>query len=215
MPYMLKMKSLDICAICLVMMTISLAASCGKKEQASTPPPEPAQSSAPAPPPAPSAAPSPGAAPQEQPQPGAAAPAPVPAPTAAPASGQAAPAALESAEGELPGITVAIQELKRSPNSVTLKLTFINRSTTPLSFYDAFGEHDLRHIHLVDMAGKKKYFVVQDSHGDCLCSREIKDLSPGAQVALWAKFPPVPDDVQKITVEIPHFPPLEDVIVSR
>jgi hypothetical protein len=29
------------------------------------------------------------------------------------------------------------------------------------------------------------------------------------------KYPPVPDDVQKITVQIPHFIPFEDVPITR
>jgi hypothetical protein len=191
---MCKMKILHVWVTLLA--TTLLFVGCSNKEQASTPAPERAQPSAPAP---------------EAKQPAPPAPAAVP----GSASSQPAATALASSEGELPGITVTLQELKRAPNSVTLKLTFINHSNTPLSFYDAFGESDLRHIHLVDMVGKKKYFVVQDSHGDCLCSRQLKELSPGAQVALWAKFPPVPDEVQKITVEIPHFPPLEDLPISR
>jgi hypothetical protein len=188
---MFKMEMFHVCAISLLAAT-SLIAGCSKKEQTSAPAPEAAQP----PPSAPSASAAvPSSRSTSPPQPGA--------------------GALASSEGELPGITVTLQELKRASNSVTLKLTFINRSTTPFSFYDAFGEHDLSHIHLVDMVGKKKYFVVQDSHGDCLCSHEIKDLSPEVQVALWATFPPVPDEVQKITVEIPHFPPLEDVPINR
>jgi hypothetical protein len=67
----------------------------------------------------------------------------------------------------------------------------------------------------VDSAGKKKYFVVRDTENHCLCSRDVKDLSPGARTNLWAKFPAPPDDVQKISVVIPHFGPIDDAPISR
>ena len=70
-------------------------------------------------------------------------------------------------------------------------------------------------IHLIDAANKKKYFVVRDTDKACVCSSNIANIAAGSQSVLWAKFPAPPDDVQKITVEIPHFPPFEDVPITR
>jgi len=122
------------------------------------------------------------------------------------------------AQGEYPGITATIQELKRSSNTLTLKFVMANKSNQSFATYYNFFEtqaHSVDGIHLIDPVGKKKYFVVRDSDGACVCSREVQAIAPGAQSVLWAKFPAPPEDVQKITVEIPHFPPFEDVPVSH
>jgi hypothetical protein len=57
--------------------------------------------------------------------------------------------------------------------------------------------------------------VITDSDGKVLSSTDFPDIAPRSQIVVWAKFPATPDDVQKITVEIPHFVPLEDVPISR
>jgi len=70
-------------------------------------------------------------------------------------------------------------------------------------------------VTLVDEANKKKYFVVRDSDGKCVCSRGLKDIGAGETINVWARFPAPPDDVQKISIVIPHFSPLDDVPISR
>lgn len=145
------------------------------------------------------------AVPPPQPQ-----PAPQPAPT--PSSN-----ALPSTQGEFPGLTLTIQELKRSSNALTLK--FVLQSKGGMAFGYDFGEGGdfgtISGIHLIDAANKKKYFVMRDTDKACVCSQHIANIAAGSQSVLWAKFPAPPDDVQKITVEIPHFPPFEDVPISR
>jgi hypothetical protein len=156
------------------------------------------------------------------------APAPTPAPVSASASTSAststpqpspnASSAPLPTQGEYPGVTVTIQELKRSANALTLRFVMANTSNQSFATYYALFEkqaHSVDGIHLIDPVGKKKYFVVRDSDGACVCSREVQAIAPGSQSVLWAKFPAPPDDVQKITVEIPHFPPFEDVPVSH
>lgn len=151
------------------------------------------------------------------------APAPVPAASAVP---QPQPAAASSnalpTQGEYPGITVTIQELKRSSSALTLKFVMANQSKQDFGFGANFrettGDSDwgsIGGVHLIDGTNKKKYFVMRDSDRACLCSRNIPNIAAGSQAVLWAKFPVPPDDVQKITVEIPHFPPFEDVAISR
>lgn len=156
----------------------------------------------------------PAPAPQPTPQPTSAPPQPAPAPTSSPAPS----GGLASTQGEFPGITVAVQELKRGSNTLTLKLVMANQSSQGFAAYYYFHEAEggsVDGVHLIDPVGKKKYFVIRDTGGACLCSRQVQAIAPGAQSVLWAKFPAPPDDVQKMTVEIPHFPPLEDVPVSR
>ncbi len=190
---MLKMnKKIHICATFAIVAAISLLAGCSRQE------PAPAAAVAPA-----------------------TAPAAPPVPVAAPASA-ATPKWLASTQGQVPGITVAVQELKRGPYALKLKLVLINASGDRYkvwnTFYDSGGGGDTSAgvIDLIDMTNKKKYFVVRDHDGTCLCSRGLgTDLDNGSQLVMWAEYPLPPDDVQKISVEVPEFPPMEDVPISR
>jgi hypothetical protein len=149
---------------------------------------------------------------------------------AAPASTSAAPAAatsssgIASADGEKPGTRVDVQELKRGGGgTVTLKMAFVNDSENAIGFGYNFADPDhqiidhgsIGAVQLVDPVGKKKYFVARDSDGKCVCSTKIPDVAPHSRLSLWAKFPAPPDDVQKISIVIPHFQPLDDVTISR
>jgi hypothetical protein len=162
-------------------------------------------------------------APASQPQ--AAAPAPAPVPTPVPSAAPVFPAssnsALATSEGDVPGLKIVINELKRTSNTVTLKFTVYNGTDSKFSsqgVFDGDEYHRYRHlggVHLIDTQSKKKYFVVTDSDGKVLSSTDFPDIAARSQIMVWAKFPAPPDDVQKITVEIPHFIPLEDVPISR
>jgi len=204
----LHLRPLHFCTIFLVMF-ICLIAGCSKNQEHTGPASQTAQSSAPVapsqpqpPPPAPSSATT---------TPSAAQPAATP-----PSATQSTPPALASTDGEMPGVTVAIQDLKRSATAVTLKMVYINRTPKDVDMVWLMNmRRDLGDVHLLDTTGKKKYFVVTDSEGNCVCSSGLNGLSAGAQLPVWAKFPPVPEDVQKITVEVPRFPPLEDIPISR
>lgn len=136
----------------------------------------------------------------------------------------AAPAGpvLATTDGEKPGIRVEVTELKRtSGDTVNLKFAMINDSDKDMGFGYDFGEGStsdigtIAGVHLIDAAGKKKYFVVRDSEGACLCSRGLADIKPKTRANLFAKFPAPPGDVQKITVVIPHFTPMDDVPISQ
>jgi len=124
-----------------------------------------------------------------------------------------------SSDGEQTGTRVVITELKRAGSTLTLKFTIYNDSNADLgtggkfngSGYNGNGGRGFSGIHLIDGVSKKKYFVAADTDGNCLCSEDVIDIRPKTQVSLWAKFPAPPDNIQKITVQIPHFIPVEDV----
>lgn len=150
-------------------------------------------------------------------------PAPTQPPVAASPRAPAQPAsATASVEGEVPGLRVGVQELKRTAGG-TLTLTLVFANTATKNLWLEFGDKSidfgnmasLGGVNLVDITGKKKYFVARDSERRCLCSSNVSTLDPGARANMWAKFPAPPEDVQKITVMIPHFPPLEEVPISQ
>jgi hypothetical protein len=146
--------------------------------------------------------------------------APAPASTSAPAPASAG-APLAATDGDIPGIRVAINELKRSSSAVTLKFTMFNDTDAEFSIYGKFNEspyvgyQNVAAVHLVDTVSKKKYFAVADSNNKCLCSDDVPPIAKKSSVVLWVKYPPIPDDVQKITVQIPHFIPMDDVSITR
>jgi Tfp pilus assembly protein PilW len=146
--------------------------------------------------------------------------------SAAPAAAPAAPAAvvIATADGEKAGTRVDITELKRaSDNTLTLKFAMVNDSAETLVFNYNYGDpqystidfNTIAGVTLVDGTNKKKYFVVRDTENTCLCSRGLKDIPAKSRGNVWAKFPAPPDDVQKISIVIPHFGPIDDVAISR
>jgi hypothetical protein len=196
------------------LMLATAASACSGKQQtdAQSSPPPPAQSTATPAPVIPAAVP-------------ATATAIAVATTAAVAAGPATSdpvAGLASSDGEQAGTRIIVNSLKRGPNMLTLRFTFRNDSSAPLEttgdHFGGGGEYiDTRNvsgIFLTDAAAKKKYFVVADSDKHCLCSEHIDDIPAKAAVTLWAQFPAPPPNVQKITVTVPHFQPLDDVAIS-
>jgi len=157
-------------------------------------------------------------------QPASTTPVPVPATTsAAPA---AAPASvIASTESDQGGVRIDITELKRtSGGTVNLKFVITNSGdkyfqTSGYRLADQEVNSDYRAvsgIHLVDPVNKKKYFVVRDADKNCLCSQDVADIKEsGGRATLWAKFPAPPPEVQKITIQIPHFQPIDDVTISQ
>ena len=145
---------------------------------------------------------------------------------AAPAGAQSSPAPspavgsapLATADGEAPGTQVQVTKLKRSGDSVLLQFTIVNNSdadvaltnlSTPIEYKAADA------VYLADLAGKKKYEVVRDTDKKCLCSKGLEKVQAKSSVNLWAKFPAPPDSVQKLSVVVPHYMPLDDVPVSQ
>jgi hypothetical protein len=154
--------------------------------------------------------------------------APTPPPAAASAASAAAapagPPAIVTADGETAGLRVDVTEFKRaSGGTVNLKFAMINNSDKPLSLSYDYGDSSqgatdynaVGGVHLIDQVGKKKYFVARDSDNKCVCSQGVSTIPPGGRANLWAKFPAPPDDVEKISIVVPHFSPMDDVPLSR
>jgi uncharacterized iron-regulated membrane protein len=192
---MCKVKSV-LLLLCVILLTSCLGQESGKQAKQQEPAAQRAQPQSPAPAqPAPAAAETPAAVP-----------------------------ALAVAEGEVPGVKAEIHELKRTGgDTLTLKFSIANGSAKELNFGYHFAEkgrdvpdyNTVGGVHLIDAEGKKKYFVVRDAEGQCACSRDLRDVNPGSRSQLWAKFPAPPDNVQKISIVVPHFLPVEDVPISR
>ena len=125
------------------------------------------------------------------------------------------------AEGTEPGISIVIQDLKRDEsNSVTLRFQLINESGKffhpGCKWREASNRacEEVGGVHLIDNANKKKYLVVRDSTGKCVCS-VVQQVKAGARSNLWAKFAAPPANVEKVTVVIPDFQPIDGVPITQ
>jgi hypothetical protein len=149
------------------------------------------------------------------------------------AVGQPAPATgpvVASAEkGDLPGITLAVNQLRRSdPNTVTVVFTIANQDGEPPVFDWTWGElgvidvgnalaFDVSGVYVVEPQGKKKYLVLRDTNTRCICSTGVfrsgssSGLTRGTAATFFAKFPAPPAGVTTMSVVIPHFPVLDNV----
>lgn len=194
------------------------------------PVPQPAPATPPAQPPATQpATPAPAQSTPSTPPAAPTAPATQPASSAAPgqATQSAAPAAspapaapvVARVDGETPGTRLEVQELKRSTNTVMLRFAVINDSQKPFDLGPlsppVVDSKTVSSVYLIDAVGKKKYLTIHDSEGHCVCSGGLGTLDAGDRINLWAKFPAPPAAVQKITVVVPHFTPMDDVPISQ
>lgn len=58
---------------------------------------------------------------------------------------------------------------------------------------------------LVDQAGKKRYLVLRDTDGRCLCTK-FEGLTPGAETPFFAQFPAPPQSTTEVDFQIPTMP---------
>lgn len=132
------------------------------------------------------------------------------------ASSLPATAAELSGEGQVAGAKVVVREVKRDAGgTVTLRIQLVNEGEQKVKTYGVLGEYfGLDKVTLIDAANKKKYLVVKDSQGVCVCSELKDDFVPGSRFNLWAKFPAPPAEVQAITVVVPGFEPVDAPITA-
>lgn len=125
------------------------------------------------------------------------------------------------AEGETPDVRVEVRDLKRGDGgTVTLRLRLVNGSGEN---FDAScnmredGANDdcgtFSGAYLLDAANKKKYLVVRDTEGKCVCSG-VSDLEDGKKTNIWATYPAPPAEVTEMTVIVPLFEPIEGVPIN-
>ncbi len=60
---------------------------------------------------------------------------------------------------------------------------------------------------LVDTAGKKKYLILRDTQGRCLCTRFTGGVLSGQSVDWFAQFPAPPEETTKVDFQVGAMPP--------
>ncbi|MCX5204529.1 hypothetical protein OG897_24120 [Streptomyces sp. NBC_00237] len=59
---------------------------------------------------------------------------------------------------------------------------------------------------LVDRTGKKKYLVLRDTDGRCLCTNFATGFTPGSEREFFAQFPAPPPSASKVDFQIADMP---------
>lgn len=121
-----------------------------------------------------------------------------------------------------------VTALERLEGRVEVRLVLTNEgagSTPAFKPYSTFddprlaagqGQYSLAGASLVDGEAQKAYLAIVDSEGTCLCTGDMAqvEVPPGESVDLYADFGGVPDDVERIDVVVPGFPPVTQVPIA-
>lgn len=60
---------------------------------------------------------------------------------------------------------------------------------------------------LVDDSGKKKYLILRDTEGRCLCTKFQGGIPQGGSADWFAQFPAPPEGTTKVQLQVPTMPP--------
>ncbi len=118
------------------------------------------------------------------------------------------------------GVTLHNILLKRR-GSRALKLTFDVTNETDsqvgLRTYSMVNNGKLSEITLLDFDSGKRYEVVMDDTGNCVCSRGSHPalyVDSGATKSFWAHFAAPPSYVTMLTLDIPGGVPVDDIPIQ-
>jgi hypothetical protein len=116
-------------------------------------------------------------------------------------------------------VRAEVMELKRIPGDMLmLRLALVNKGSEPVTPQEYTASGDYRAVSgvtLMDPINKKTYLVARDSEKNTICSKGLENIKPGERINVWARYPAPPPDVRKISLMIPHFPPIDDVPIGR
>ncbi|MEU3463750.1 hypothetical protein ABZ721_27850 [Streptomyces sp. NPDC006733] len=60
---------------------------------------------------------------------------------------------------------------------------------------------------LVDQVGKKRYYVLRDTEGKCLCTMGLNLIQPKETRPIFAQFPAPPTSTTSVEFQLPTMPP--------
>ncbi|MGW3243053.1 hypothetical protein [Streptomyces sp. NPDC001070] len=119
------------------------------------------------------------------------------------------------------GITVTINEATRdSGGFVTVKGAITNNGTDSFNATNWIGQElalaksgaSVAGAALVDEVGKKRYYVLRDTDGICLCTTKLIGIRPGETRPIFAQFPAPPESTTEVEFQLPTMPPAKITI---
>ncbi|HVT44381.1 MAG TPA: hypothetical protein VMT00_08320, partial [Thermoanaerobaculia bacterium] len=69
-------------------------------------------------------------------------------------------------------------------------------------------------VYLIDAAGREKISVMRDADNRCICSRKPDSIETGGRALVWAKFPAPTGEVERVSIVIPKFLPIDEVAIG-
>ncbi|MFI1411439.1 hypothetical protein ACH4Y0_16270 [Streptomyces sp. NPDC020707] len=120
------------------------------------------------------------------------------------------------AEVKSDGLTLAVTSANRDDGGfVTVEGTVTNNSGKAWVAADWRGDErelagnggSIAGASLVDQTAKKKYLVLRDTEGRCLCTRFTGGVRSGETTEWFAQFPAPPEDTTKVSFQVGSMPP--------
>lgn len=120
------------------------------------------------------------------------------------------------AEVKSDGLTLAVTSAERDQGGfLTIEGTVTNNTGKPWAVVDWRGDErelasnggSMAGAALVDQAGKKKYLVLRDTQGRCLCTRFTGGVLNGATKDWYAQFPAPPEGTTNVSLQVGAMPP--------
>ncbi|SNS51540.1 hypothetical protein SAMN05216252_106301 [Actinacidiphila glaucinigra] len=121
------------------------------------------------------------------------------------------------------GITVTLNEATRDPGGfVTVKGLLTNNGDSAFNATYWTGAEtavqrsgpSVAGAVLVDSVGKKRYYVLRDTEGKCLCTMGLTLIKPGETRPLFAQFPAPPEGTTEMEFQLPTMPPAKITIAE-
>ncbi|MEU3354279.1 hypothetical protein [Streptomyces sp. NPDC037389] len=112
------------------------------------------------------------------------------------------------------GVVVTLTSAVRDKGGfVTVNGTVANRGSkpyTPLTWRsketEMKSQSSVSGASLIDSAGKKRYLVLRDTDGECLCTTGLVNIRPGESRPVFAQFPAPPASVTDVDFQLPAMP---------
>ncbi|MFD9037225.1 hypothetical protein [Streptomyces bottropensis] len=120
------------------------------------------------------------------------------------------------AEVKAGGLTLKVTSAARDGGGfVTVEGTVTNGTGKPWVGADWRGDESelaknggsIAGANLVDQTGKKKYLVLRDTEGRCLCTKFTGGVGTGATTDWFAQFPAPPEDTTSVDFQVGSMPP--------
>jgi hypothetical protein len=134
----------------------------------------------------------------------------------------AAPRVLAEAKADVPNLSVQVLEVTRSGRDTLTVVLYLVNSDGPgvrVALGSAFAAEardagTLADAYLWAPPGRRKYYVMRDDDDRPVCSGGLEELAAGERRRVWMTFPGPPPGVDRITICLPHVPPIENVPIG-
>ncbi|WP_260615565.1 hypothetical protein [Streptomyces sp. WAC05292] len=132
-----------------------------------------------------------------------------------PASGSASPTptqVLATVNGEDGMVLVINSAVREGGGFLTVSGQFKNTGSADYAKTPSWRGNELTQsgtsiagVNVTDKVGKKRYYVLRDTDGRCLCTTGIALIAQGATVPFFAQFPAPPTSTTEVEFNLPTF----------